>query len=189
MHHPDASPAPPPTKEAPNAVIVIFGAAVRRGGTPSLAMRQRVEAAALFAARFTLPLFVPTGGVGRHGPSEASVMARLLVEHGIPRDRILLEQTGTDTLSSARAVSRLLRQRAIVAPVFAASSRYHQPRCVMLLRLFGLRSSAAGPPHVPVISRATARWYWRLREAMALPYDATLALGHVIASAAKQPRS
>ena len=88
---------PPP---AASAVIVIFGAAVRPGGRPSTTLHRRVEAAAAFGERFADPLFVPTGGVGRFGPSEASVMAALLVSRGVPRDRILLEETGTDTLSS-----------------------------------------------------------------------------------------
>lgn len=159
-----------------DAVIVIFGAAVRPGGRPSPALRLRVETAVAFAARFMAPLFVPTGAVGRFAPSEAAVMARLLTQHGVPAERILLEETATDTLSSAQAVARLLRAQGIAAPVFAASSGYHLLRCVVLLRLFGVPARAAGPPWVPAGSRWLARWYWRLREAAALPYDAAIAL-------------
>ena len=110
-------------------MIVIFGAAVRPGGRPSTTLHRRVEAAVAFGARFTAPLFVPTGAVGRFGPSEASVMARLLESRGVPPGRILLEETGTDTLSSARAVVHLLRSREGAATVFAASSINHLPRC------------------------------------------------------------
>ncbi len=178
------SPHSAPTREAgvlaatptAGAVIVIFGAAVRSGGGPSTTLRWRVEAAAAFGRRFAAPLFLPTGGVGRFGPSEASVMANLLTAHGVPRERILLEETGSDTFSSARAVARLLREQGVTAPVFAASSGYHLPRCVLLLRAFGVRASAAGPPWVPAGSRWGARCYWWLREAAALPYDAVLAL-------------
>jgi vancomycin permeability regulator SanA len=157
-------------------VIVIFGAAVHAGGRPSATLRRRVEAAAAFGTRFAAPLFVPTGGVGRFGPSEASAMAALLVERGVPLDRILLEPTGIDTLSSVRAVVRRLRARGIVAPVFAASSLYHLARCVVLLRVFGVAARAAGPPFVPAGSRWITRCYWWLREVAALPYDAALAV-------------
>jgi uncharacterized SAM-binding protein YcdF (DUF218 family) len=149
---------------------------VLRDGRPSTTLRWRVEAAAAFARRFAEPLFVPTGGIGRFGPSEASVMADLLTAQGVPRRQILPEQTGTDTLSSARAVAALLRQPGPTAPVFAASSLYHLPRCLMLLRLMGLPARPAVPPIVPA---ATGRWrccYWWLREVPALPYDAALAL-------------
>ena len=60
-------------------------------------------------------------------------------------------------------------------PVFAATSRYHLPRCLLLLRL-------AGVPARPVPIGASGngglarRWYWRLREVPAIPYDAALML-------------
>jgi uncharacterized SAM-binding protein YcdF (DUF218 family) len=136
----------------------------------------RVEAAVAFASRFATPRFVPTGGVGRHGPSEASVMAVLLEARGVSTERILLEETGTDTLSSVRAVAALLRRRGIVAPVFVATSLYHQPRCILLLRLMGVPARAAIPPAVPAGTRWWRRCFWWLREVPALPYDAALAL-------------
>jgi len=155
---------------------VIFGAAVRQGGRPSTTLVLRTEAAAAFAARFAEPLFVPTGGVGRFAPSEASMMARLLESRGVPASRILLEETGTDTLSSARAIVALLHGRGSAAPVFVASSLYHLPRCLLLLRLLGVRAHAAVPPAVPAATRWWRRCYWWLREVPAIPYDAALAL-------------
>jgi uncharacterized SAM-binding protein YcdF (DUF218 family) len=149
---------------------------VRPGGRPSTTLVLRVEAAVAFASCFTAPRFVPTGGIGRHGPSEASVMAALLEARGVPAARILLEETGTDTLSSVRAVARLLRQCGIDGPVFAASSLYHLPRCILLLRLMGIPACAAIPPVVPAGTRWWRRCYWWLREVPALPYDAALAL-------------
>jgi uncharacterized SAM-binding protein YcdF (DUF218 family) len=149
---------------------------VRPGGRPSTTLALRTQGAFAFARRFSNPLFVPTGAVGRHGPSEASVMAALLESSGVPPAHILLEESGMDTLSSARAVAALLRGRGIDAPVFAASSLYHLPRCVMLLRLFGVRARAAVPPVVPASTRWPGRCYWWLREVPALPYDAALAV-------------
>ena len=69
--------------------IVIFGAAVRPDGSPSPTLRRRVEAAAAFGAGLPAPLYVPTGGKGRHGPAESAVMEALLREHGVPPERIL----------------------------------------------------------------------------------------------------
>lgn len=153
-------------------VIVIFGAAVGPGGKPSPTLRRRVEAAARLAMTRSAPLLVPTGGVGRFGPSEASVMRDQLVAAGIAPDRIVLEETGTDTLSSVRAVRRLLRLRGHRGPVYVATSAYHLPRCILLLRLAGL--SAWGCPPPGESERFLARWYWRLRELPAIPYDAAL---------------
>jgi uncharacterized SAM-binding protein YcdF (DUF218 family) len=156
-----------------DAVIVIFGAAVRPDGKPSATLRYRVEAAVRFGRRFGRPLFVPTGAKGRHGDAEAKVMGRLLMEAGVPAEAIYEEGTGTDTLSSVRAVVRLVRGG---PPVYACTSAYHLPRCLMLLRLAGIRARACPPPPVPAASNPWLRWYWRLREAPALPYDALLML-------------
>lgn len=149
---------------------------MRPGGRPSTTLRWRVEAAAEFGARFIAPLFVPTGGIGRFEPSEASVMARLLIARGVPEERILLEETGTDTLSSVRAVVALMKRHRIAAPVFAVSSLYHLPRCLLLLRLMGVVARAAVPPAIPAATRWWRRCYWWLREVPALPYDSALAL-------------
>lgn len=156
-----------------DAAIIIFGAAVRPGGAPSATLRHRVEAAARFGRRFARPLFIPTGAKGRHGDAEAVVMARLLLEAGVPEQAIRTETTGTDTLSSVRAVRHLLPAS---ATVYAATSAYHLPRCLLLLRLAGIRAEACPPPPVPASTSLSRRWFWRLREILALPYDALLVI-------------
>jgi uncharacterized SAM-binding protein YcdF (DUF218 family) len=63
-----------------------------------------------------------------------------------------------------------------VGPVFACSSAYHLPRCLLLLRLAGIAASPCPPPQVPAATSRWLRWYWRLRETPALPYDGLLML-------------
>ena len=160
------------------AAIIIFGAAVRPDGRPSGTLRRRVEAAARFGEALPVPpLYIPTGAKGRFGEAESTVMARLLREgFGVPPERIAEEPTGTDTLSSAVAVLGMLRGHA--GPVLAATSAYHLPRCLLLLRLGGRPARAVPPPAAPAATRWRTRWWWRLREVPALPYDALLMLWH-----------
>lgn len=155
--------------------IIIFGAAVRPDGSPSPALRRRVEAAFRFGAGHPDALYMPTGAKGRFGEAECLVMATQLRELGVPGRAILEEPTGTDTFSSVLACRALLRGLGATGPVYAATSRYHLPRCVLLLRL-------AGVPARPVPIGASGgvrwsrRWFWRLREVPAIPYDAALML-------------
>ena len=170
-------PGPPSTPaEAQRPAILIFGAAVRPDGQPSQTLRRRVAAAARHGATLDRPLYLPTGGIGRFGAAEAEVMAALLRDAGIAAADILAEATATDTFSSALACTHLLRARGHRGPVLAASSAYHLPRCVLLLRLAGWKARACPPPPFPAAARLGKRWYWRLREAAALPYDALLML-------------
>lgn len=157
-------------------VIVIFGAAIRPDGRPSGTLQRRVAAALACAAQLEQPVFIPTGGVGRFGPSEATVMRDILIVAGVPDNRILPEVTGTDTLSSVRAVRRMLLARPELRPVFVATSRYHLPRCLLLLRVAGLDVQACVAPRQPSTTPFFRRCYWRLREIPALPYDGMLIL-------------
>jgi uncharacterized SAM-binding protein YcdF (DUF218 family) len=156
--------------------ILIFGAAIRPNGQPSITLRRRVETALAAAAGHPDTRFIPTGAVGRYGPSEASVMARLLMESGVQSNRILLEETGNDTLSSVRAIVRLLREHRSPGPVMVATSPYHLPRCVVLLCLCGIPARPCPAPSGTNASLGWERWYWRLREVPAIPYDVALAL-------------
>jgi uncharacterized SAM-binding protein YcdF (DUF218 family) len=158
------------------AAIIIFGAAVRPDGEPSATLRHRVAAAAHFGATLEAPIFLPTGALGRFPPAECVVMARLLREAGVPAERIRQEPTGVDTLSSAVACLRLLREAGHQGPVYAATSAYHLPRCLLLLWLAGVPARAVPPHPAPAATHWRKRWWWRLREVPALPYDALLML-------------
>jgi uncharacterized SAM-binding protein YcdF (DUF218 family) len=98
-------------------------------------------------------------------------MRDMLLAADFPVDRILPEETGTDTLSSVRAVRRLLRSRGDISQVYAATSAYHIPRCLVLLRLAGVRASACPFSAITSAVPGWRRWYRRLREVPAIPYD------------------
>jgi uncharacterized SAM-binding protein YcdF (DUF218 family) len=155
-------------------VVIIFGAAVRPDGQPSGAMRVRVAAALETGRRLLDPLYLPTGGQGRYGRPEAEVMADVLVEAGVPRGSIMLEPTAVNTLGSALACAALLGRSDRTA--YVATSAYHMPRCVVLLRLAGVRARPGRMPSVPASQRWSKRWFWRLREVPAVPIDAMLML-------------
>jgi uncharacterized SAM-binding protein YcdF (DUF218 family) len=158
-------------------VIILFGAGVRPDGTPTLTLTRRIDAARRFGESLPdPPLYMPTGGIGRHGPSEASVMRAALLSAGVPDERILVEETARDTLDSIYACRRLLRGLGHQGPVFAATSAYHLPRCVILLRLAGIKARPVPPPPEPAAHSVLRRWHWRLRELPALPWDVLLLL-------------
>jgi uncharacterized SAM-binding protein YcdF (DUF218 family) len=157
-------------------VIIVFGAGLRPDGTPSLTLTRRIEAAIAFGRNWPEALYLPTGGVGRYGSSEAGMMADALRAAGIPSSSILIEETAGDTLASVIACRAILRERCHQGPIYAATSAYHLPRCLLLLRLAGLPARPVPPPVVAAASSWRKRWYWRLREVPALPWDALLML-------------
>ena len=160
------------------AAIIVFGAGVRPDGSPTPTLARRVDAACAFGERMAVPpLYLPTGGIGRHGPAEAAVMAAALRAAGVPDARILPEDTARNTLGSVFACRAMLRRIRHDGPVWAASSAYHLPRCLLLLRLAGVPARAVPPPRAPASHRFSRRWRWRLREVPAIPLDVLLLLG------------
>ena len=163
--------------------IIVFGAGLRADGTPSPTLRRRIDAALAFGRARPDAFYLPTGGVGElqraaSGPSEARAMADALQAAGIAPARIVLDESAGDTFDSVIACRSILRRLGHRGAVHAATSAYHLPRCLLLLRLAGVRARAVPPPRVPAASGACRRWYWRLREVPALPWDAMLMLRH-----------
>lgn len=156
--------------------ILVFGAAVRRNGRPSAALRRRIDTAAAWAKAHPGSIVVPTGAAGEDGPAEAKVMKDALVDKGVPRSRIIMEQKGRDTLQSVRFCHELLQARGDCGRVVCCTSRYHQPRCALLLKMLGYHVVM---PRVPIsrgqLSRTGLAWLFA-RELAAIPYDALLLL-------------
>ena len=160
--------------------IIIFGAGLRPDGSPSQTLAGRVQAALDHGRSLHDPLYLPTGGVGLHGPSEASAMATMLRVAGVSDTRIVCEPTAHDTLASVLACRAILRERRHAGAVLVATSAYHLPRCLLLLRLAGVPARGVPPPPRPAASHWRKRWYWRLREIPALPWDGLLMLVEIV---------
>ena len=144
----------------------MFGAAVRPDGMPSPALAHRIASAVAAARLYPDADLFCTGGVGRYGPSEASVMARLIAT-AIDPARLHLDEASGDTLQSVRAAAAFMRANGYRIAI-ACTDRYHQPRVRMLFALARIRSRGLAVAHAD--DRAYLR-RMRAREALALPYD------------------
>ena len=169
--------------------LIVFGAAVRADGSPSGVLRRRVSGAALAGESATHARYIVTGGVGRHEPAEAIVMAELLRSSGVPEECILVEPKSSDTLESAIHCADLVAKHWVTGSrVLSCSSPYHNVRCAVLLRALGIPAERApmpsDRPHVGVRKLA----YQLLRECAALPWDAALVFGMRLFGRARRQR-
>ncbi|AQU89143.1 hypothetical protein B0W47_14840 [Komagataeibacter nataicola] len=161
--------------------VVIFGAKLQPDGSPGRTLWLRLAAAHAYGEAHAPVLYIPTGGPSHpSGMREGEVMATLLGAAGVPPDALLVEGTAPDTLASVIACTRLLRQRGHVGPVAVASSSYHLPRCLVLMRMMGWPVLRVPPPRVPAARRWGRRWFWRLREVAAVPWDVLLLSLHLL---------
>lgn len=154
--------------------LVIFGARLRPDGSAGPALKRRVAGALAAARGRPDAVFLVTGAQPRAGVTEAAVMRDLLREAGVGDERVLVEAEAHNTRSSAINCAAILRTRPDLTPVLVCSDRFHQARCVLLLRLCGMGAEAAPMPD----ERGDMRWqvwlFYRLREFAAIPYDALM---------------
>lgn len=157
------------------SAIVIFGAAVGPDGRASPSLRRRTLYGAQAARERPDDLVFCSGGVGRHGASEASIMAAILAEAGIPPDRLVLDEESRDTLENVVAAARFIHRNALDGAIIC-TDHYHAPRVRMTFALLGVRSR---PGPVARGRAGTRLGYWtamRLRELAAYPYDFAVVL-------------
>jgi uncharacterized SAM-binding protein YcdF (DUF218 family) len=155
--------------------IVIFGAAVRPDGRPSASLARRIGYGLTAAETWEEAPILCSGGVGRAGPSEASVMADRLVASGVDPRRVELDEESCDTLQSVLATVRFLRRCGFVRCV-VCSDRYHIPRIRLLLGALGV-ASAPGPLAPGRGGAPLPHWMrMQLREGIAIPYDLAIVL-------------
>lgn len=153
---------------------VIFGARVLRDGTPSGALKRRVDAAIVASRQSASPMFLPTGGRGSSSHIEAAIMRSLLLAAGISPGQIVCENGSRNTIASVCNCAGVLRARNDVARVFVCSDDYHQRRCRFLLRMCGIESE---PIRINSAAKSNS-WlnyaYMVIREVVAIPVDGSI---------------
>jgi uncharacterized SAM-binding protein YcdF (DUF218 family) len=149
--------------------IVVMGAAVWAGGTPSPALFRRALHGVRVCRERNAAILLLTGGVGRHPPSEASVMREIALSCGIQRERIVLEEDSTTTYGSTRRCSRILHrwghQRIVVV-----TDAYHLFRTVLLFLAWGFEVEGVATPENRGMVSWPCRLHRRAREAAALTW-------------------
>jgi len=149
--------------------IVVLGAA-QYDGTPSSVFEARLGQAYRLFDKGIAPVVITVGGK-RPGDeyTEAAAGKNYLTDQGVPADRVLAVETGSDTLESIDAVATAMRARDM-SSVVLVSDPWHSMRTRTMARDAGLRAWTAptrtGPAvytresQVHGIARETAAFLW-----------------------------
>jgi uncharacterized SAM-binding protein YcdF (DUF218 family) len=134
-----------PESARPARAILLLGAAVWPGGRASPTLARRTRWAARLWHASAASAIVPCGGTGKHSPSEADVMRRLLIEDGVPAAVIHPETRSTSTAENIAYARPILKDLGLGA-VLIVSDAYHLPRAALIARRLGLEVQTAAPP-------------------------------------------
>jgi uncharacterized SAM-binding protein YcdF (DUF218 family) len=118
-------------------VAVVLGGGISADGAPSPSTVARARAAAQLARRRPQLAVIASGSHG-NGPvparSEATVISELLVEAGVARERIFLEERSRDTIGNAVEVASRYLAPIDPRPLYLVTSPFHLERALVAFR-------------------------------------------------------
>ncbi len=132
-------------EQRPSDAIVVLGAA-QFNGRPSPVFAARLDHAIELFKQGTAPLLVVTGGKAEGDwTTEAAAARQYAIGHGVPADRILMEDRGRTTLESLDGVADLFREHGLHSAVFV-SDPTHMLRVLMIAGDLGIVSWGSATP-------------------------------------------
>ena len=143
--------------------ILVLGCGLRRDGSPSQMLRDRLDAAIeAYNLGFSDRLLM-SGDHGRPDYDEVNVMKDYAIAAGIPSDRIFMDHAGFSTYESMIRAKDIFQCRKIIV----VTQKYHLYRAVYNAQALGMEATG-----LQTVSRAFAKQpIFDIREALARTKD------------------
>jgi SanA protein len=142
-------------------VAIVFGAGLRRDGTPSPVLRDRIATAAQLYFAGKVEKLLMSGDNRFIEYNEPGAMQGYAVELGVPSEDIVLDFAGRRTYDTCyRARHIFMLDSAILV-----TQGFHLPRALYVCNQLGLPATGVRADQREY--RGNARLYWNLRESVA----------------------
>lgn len=131
--------------EAPVAVVLGTSARIADGRANLFFLPRMEAAAALFKAGKVEALIV-SGDNGTQGYDEPTDMKRVLMQMGVPAEKVVCDYAGFRTLDSVVRAKEVFGQQRMIF----VSQRFHNARAIYLAQAFGIEAYGMDAKDVPV---------------------------------------
>ena len=157
-----ASPLIYSKNEVPSApVAVVFGAGLRRDGTPTSVLRDRVDTAVQLYNSGKVDKLLLSGDSRFDGYNEPAAMKNYAVNLGVPEADIILDLAGQRTYDTCYRAAKIFG----VEQAVLVTQGFHLPRALYTCRLLGLH--AFGVTAEGYHYRRISVIIWNIRELLA----------------------
>jgi vancomycin permeability regulator SanA len=146
-------------------MIVALGYALAKDGTAEKPLLDRLDVALKAANANPTARIMVTGGQPQAGVTEGDIMTKWLVEKGVDRDRILIEDKSKDTVGNVLNVANLLKRHTADAVILVTSSSHMRRARTLLEDAF--RQYDISAPILPIVALDAPS----LEEAAKVPKD------------------
>lgn len=116
--------------------VLVLGAKANRDGTPSLALKDRLDYALELYEKGKVKKILASGDHGTKEYDEVNAMLNYLLDKGVPREDIFLDHAGFDTYDSIYRA----RDVFLVESVIISTQEFHMPRSLYIAGNLGLES-------------------------------------------------
>lgn len=126
-------------------VAVIFGNKVNEDGTLSSRLEARMAQGLALYQQGRVKMLLVSGGLGKEGHWEAEKMRDYLLAHGVPSERILVDNDGNDTELTVANSLKIMQEQGLQSAI-SVSQYFHQTRIKMLYRKNGFTEIESSSP-------------------------------------------
>lgn len=142
-------------------VVMVPGAGLQRDGTPSLPLRDRLDAAAQLYWEGKVLKILLTGDNRFENYNEPGAMYNYLISKGIPKEDLVLDYAGRRTYDSCYRAKEIFGQNEIIV----VTQPYHLPRATFLCHQLGLKTQGLPVDQSQYIRQRFL--FWNFREVFA----------------------
>jgi vancomycin permeability regulator SanA len=145
----------------PERVAIVFGAGLRRDGTPTAVLRDRVETAAQLYFEGKVEKLLMSGDNRFVDYNEPEAMRQHARNLGVPDEALVLDYAGRRTYDTC------YRARAIfgVKSAILVTQKFHMSRALFTCNALGLKAVGVEAGNYYYLKRS--RLYWNIREQFA----------------------
>jgi vancomycin permeability regulator SanA len=147
------------TEGAPGrTTAIVFGAGLRRDGTPTTVLADRVATAATLYHRGRVQSILLSGSTRGQRYDEAEAMRALALQLGVPDEAIQVDKEGNRTLETCQRAMRAFG----IHSALLVTQRFHLPRALVLCEAMGMQAIGVEADLSRYSTRS--RWIWEMRE-------------------------
>ncbi|MEZ0447033.1 SanA/YdcF family protein [Cellulomonas sp. ICMP 17802] len=139
-------------------VALVLGAGLRPGGSPSVYLTRRLDAARVLYERGAVEVILVSGDNAHANHDEPTAMRDWLVEHGVPASAVVRDHAGFDTHDSCVRAHDVFGVDAAVV----VTQDYHLRRALFSCTEAGIAVTGVGVSSASV--RPVQALTWRVRE-------------------------
>ncbi len=127
-------------------VGIVLGSKVNPDGTVSVRLAARLDKAVELYHQGYFKWIIVSGGVGKEGHDEATVVQHYWINHGLPRSAIYRDSGGYNTMVTARNAANIMHLHQYKSAL-VVTQYFHIGRARLALNKCGINEISSASPH------------------------------------------